>query len=67
MPSRPSFLPVTPPPGGPVPPGSAPLDHQRFREDPHGLYRELRREHGPVVPVLLEGEIRRPRLPPGGP
>src|SRR5262249_48597960 len=29
----------------------------RFRERPADLYRQMRREHGPVVPILLEGGI----------
>lgn len=29
----------------------------RFQQDPTQLYRELRAEHGPVAPVLLEGDV----------
>jgi cytochrome P450 len=29
----------------------------RYQEDPAGLYEELRTQHGPVVRVLLEGDI----------
>jgi cytochrome P450 len=29
----------------------------RYTEDPAGLYAEIRRKHGPVAPVLLEGDI----------
>ena len=34
--------------------GAVPLYGQRFAEDTEALYREMRRDHGPVVPVLLE-------------
>lgn len=45
----------TPGPG----PGSGPvaLTGARFHGDPAALYRELRREHGEVVPVLLDGDV----------
>lgn len=29
----------------------------RYTEDPAGLYAEIRQKHGPVAPVLLEGDI----------
>ncbi|WP_304450707.1 cytochrome P450 [Nocardiopsis sp. YSL2] len=29
----------------------------RFQTDPTGLYREMRAQHGPVVPVLMEGDV----------
>ncbi|HEY0538468.1 MAG TPA: cytochrome P450 [Actinoallomurus sp.] len=35
--------------------GAVPLYGQRFTEDTEELFREMRRDHGPVVPVLLEG------------
>ncbi|MGW5674594.1 cytochrome P450 [Streptomyces sp. NPDC003860] len=35
--------------------GAVPLSGPRFHTDPHQLYREMRREHGPVVPVELPG------------
>jgi cytochrome P450 len=38
-------------------PDAVPLYGPRYQEDPTGLYRELRRTHGPVVPVLLEGDV----------
>ncbi|MEU9793320.1 cytochrome P450 [Streptomyces sparsogenes] len=53
----------TPPPedpsaaGWPEQPDAVPLDPERLRRDPDELYRQLRRDHGPVVPVLLEGGI----------
>ncbi|MEV6107879.1 cytochrome P450 [Streptomyces sp. NPDC051940] len=36
-------------------PGAVPLSGPRFHTDPQRLYREVRREHGPVVPVDLGG------------
>jgi cytochrome P450 len=29
----------------------------RFHNDPAAVYREIRRKHGPVAPVLLEGDV----------
>lgn len=34
-----------------------PLTGSRFLTEPTQLYREMRREHGPVVPVLLDGDV----------
>ncbi|MFC9735758.1 cytochrome P450 [Streptomyces roseolus] len=34
-----------------------PLSGPRFQTDPAALYREMRRDHGPVVPVLLDGGV----------
>lgn len=34
-----------------------PLSGPRFHTDPTQLYAEMRRRHGPVVPVLLPGEV----------
>ncbi|HUR02664.1 MAG TPA: cytochrome P450 [Nonomuraea sp.] len=34
-----------------------PMYGPRFHQDPDRLYREMRKLHGPVVPVLLEGDI----------
>ncbi|MBO3673650.1 cytochrome P450 [Streptomyces sp. NEAU-YJ-81] len=56
-PPEPVFRSAPAPPDGVVPTGSLPLDYQRFRDEPLDLYRELRRDHGPVVPVLLDGKI----------
>lgn len=36
----------------------AALTGPRFETDPAGLYRELRERHGPVAPVVLEGDVR---------
>ncbi|MEW5654232.1 cytochrome P450 [Streptomyces cinereoruber] len=33
------------------------LSGPRFQTDPIALYRELRRDHGPVVPVVLDGDV----------
>lgn len=38
-------------------PAPVPLFGARFRGEPASLYRELRREHGEVVPVLLDGDV----------
>ncbi|MFD5384062.1 cytochrome P450 [Streptomyces sp. NPDC127074] len=56
-PPGPVFRSAPAPSDGVVPAGSVPLDYQRFRDEPLDLYRELRRDHGPVVPVLLDGTI----------
>ncbi|WP_406138885.1 cytochrome P450 [Streptomyces sp. NBC_01089] len=34
-----------------------PLSGPRFQTEPTQLYREMRRAHGPVAPVLLDGDI----------
>jgi cytochrome P450 len=36
---------------------AVPLSGPRFHTDPHHLYGEMRRDHGPVVPVELPGGI----------
>ncbi|GAA4799124.1 cytochrome P450 [Streptomyces ziwulingensis] len=36
---------------------AVPLGGPRFQTDPAGLYREMRRDHGPVTPVLLDGDV----------
>jgi cytochrome P450 len=36
---------------------AVPLYGERYRDDPAGLYARIREEHGPVAPVLLEGDI----------
>ncbi|GAB3987104.1 cytochrome P450 [Actinoallomurus acanthiterrae] len=38
-------------------PDAVPLYGPRYQENPAELFRELRRTHGPVVPVLLEGDV----------
>lgn len=48
-----------PPPQCPAHAGgdAVPLSGLRFHTDPAGHYREMRAEHGPVVPVLLPGDV----------
>ncbi|MFF9019438.1 cytochrome P450 [Streptomyces eurythermus] len=38
-------------------PDAVPLSGPRFQTEPARLYREMRRDHGSVVPVLLDGDI----------
>ncbi|MFI5972384.1 cytochrome P450 [Streptomyces sp. NPDC051452] len=38
-------------------PDAVPLSGPRFQTEPARLYREMRRDHGAVVPVLLDGDI----------
>lgn len=38
-------------------PDAVPLTGPRFQADPNQLYREMRRRHGPVVPVTLPGDV----------
>jgi cytochrome P450 len=38
-------------------PAAVPLYGPRYREKPAEIFRELGRTHGPVVPVLLEGDV----------
>ncbi|MFI5776579.1 cytochrome P450 [Nocardia sp. NPDC051570] len=44
-------------PGRPGHPAIVPLSGPRFHTDPQQLYREMRREHGPVVAVELPGGV----------
>ncbi|CAM5527549.1 Cytochrome P450 OS=Streptomyces alboniger OX=132473 GN=CP975_15435 PE=3 SV=1 [Streptomyces alboniger] len=37
--------------------GPVPLWGPRYATDPTRLYREMRRDHGPVAPVLLDGDV----------
>jgi cytochrome P450 len=50
---------AAPPPQCPAHAGdnAVPLGGPRFHTDPAGHYREMRAEHGPVVPVLLPGDV----------
>lgn len=43
--------------GCPVNQGSVPLHGPKFQQTPADLYRDMRRKHGPVAPVVLEGGI----------
>ncbi|MFD6344434.1 cytochrome P450 [Streptomyces roseolus] len=45
---------AAPPPGCPA---AVPLSGPGFHTDPQALYRSMRREHGPVVPVELPGGL----------
>ncbi|MEU6669682.1 cytochrome P450 [Streptomyces sp. NPDC046727] len=38
-------------------PDAVPLGGPRFQTEPARLYREMRRDHGSVVPVLLDGDV----------
>ncbi|MFJ7067647.1 cytochrome P450 [Streptomyces sp. NPDC101115] len=54
---------ILPPPGCPAHVGTGPGGRTRLHgpvaeTDPMGLYEELRAAHGPVAPVLLEGDVR---------
>ncbi|MEV7871590.1 cytochrome P450 [Streptomyces sp. NPDC088124] len=54
---------TAPPPGCPAHRGdggrgsAVPLSGPRFQTEPSSLYREMRRDHGAVAPVLLDGGI----------
>lgn len=48
---------ATPPPGCPAHQGARSLSGPGFQTNPFGVYGEMRREHGPVAPVLLDGDI----------
>ncbi|MEV5981945.1 cytochrome P450 [Streptomyces sp. NPDC052114] len=43
--------------GAAAAPGPVPLSGPRFAAEPAVLYREMRRDHGPVAPVLLDGDV----------
>ncbi|MFL4902648.1 cytochrome P450 [Streptomyces sp. MMS24-I2-30] len=47
----------TPPPGCPAHQGAVPLAGLEYQQAPSQLYRSLRREHGAVAPVLLDGDV----------
>ncbi|MFB7506597.1 cytochrome P450 [Streptomyces broussonetiae] len=38
-------------------PDAVPIGGPRFQTEPARLYREMRRDHGAVVPVLLDGDV----------
>ncbi|MER7936146.1 cytochrome P450 [Streptomyces sp. NPDC093272] len=46
-----------PPPGCPAHGSAVQLAGLQYQQTPSQLYRSLRREHGPVAPVLLDGDI----------
>ncbi|SIO91379.1 cytochrome P450 [Nocardiopsis sp. JB363] len=43
--------------GCPITRGRVPLHGPEFQSDPAGLYRAMRAEYGPVVPVTMEGDV----------
>ncbi|WP_081238975.1 cytochrome P450 [Streptomyces viridosporus] len=45
------------PPGCPAPTDAVRLAGLEYQRTPSQLYRALRREHGPVAPVLLDGDV----------
>ena len=45
------------PPGCPAPADAVRLAGLEYQRTPAQLYRALRREHGPVAPVLLDGDV----------
>ncbi|MEU6390964.1 cytochrome P450 [Streptomyces sp. NPDC046939] len=45
------------PPECPAHAGAIPLSGLEYQQTPSQLYRALRREHGPVAPVLLDGDV----------
>ncbi|KAA0931827.1 MULTISPECIES: cytochrome P450 [Streptomyces] len=47
----------TPPPGCPAHASAVQLGGLEYQQTPSQLYRTLRREHGAVAPVLLDGDI----------
>ncbi|MFE5028673.1 cytochrome P450 [Streptomyces sp. NPDC056656] len=48
---------ATPPPGCPAHCGAVALSGLEYQQTPSELYRSLRREHGAIAPVLLDGDI----------
>ncbi|MEU5282656.1 cytochrome P450 [Streptomyces sp. NPDC020755] len=48
---------MTPVSGCPVTHGSVPLSGPRFQSDPVQLYRDMRRDHGAIAPVVLDGSV----------
>ncbi|MFE2987531.1 cytochrome P450 [Streptomyces sp. NPDC059262] len=48
---------ATPPPGCPARSGAVALSGLEYQQSPSELYRSLRREHGAIAPVLLDGDI----------
>jgi cytochrome P450 len=48
---------TAPPAGCPAHAGAMPLYGPRFQQEPAQVYREMRRQHGPVVPIVLEGDV----------
>ncbi|MER6210927.1 cytochrome P450 [Streptomyces sp. NPDC001642] len=55
--SDPTGSPSAPPPGCPAHGSAVHLGGLEYQQTPSQLYRSLRREHGPVAPVLLDNDI----------
>jgi cytochrome P450 len=58
--TEPTPAPAAEPPAGrpaPAPAGAFPLYGPRFQTEPAEMYREMRRRHGAVAPVLLDGDV----------
>ncbi|GGZ55433.1 cytochrome P450 [Streptomyces inusitatus] len=47
----------TPPPGCPAHQGAVPLSGLEYQQSPSELYRTMRREHGAVAPIVLDGNV----------
>lgn len=54
-PAEPAVAAPSPPPGCPAHAGDVPLWGPGFQTEPQVVYRAMRRDHGPVVPVELPG------------
>ncbi|MEV7074413.1 cytochrome P450 [Streptomyces sp. NPDC091972] len=48
---------ATPPPGCPAHDAAVHLSGLEYQQTPSQMYRSMRREHGPVAPVLLDNDI----------
>ncbi|WUT40067.1 cytochrome P450 [Streptomyces sp. NBC_00690] len=48
---------MAPPPGCPAHGGAMRLSGLEYQQTPSELYRAMRREYGPVAPILLDGDI----------
>ncbi|MFE5857461.1 cytochrome P450 [Streptomyces sp. NPDC056500] len=53
----PSGAAMAPPPGCPAHGGAMRLSGLEYQQTPSELYRAMRREYGPVAPILLDGDI----------
>ena len=48
---------AAPPAGCPAHPDAVPLSGPQYQQTPGELYREMRRQHGPVIPITLDGGV----------
>ena len=48
---------AAPPAGCPAHPDAVPLSAPQYQQTPGELYREMRRQHGPVIPITLDGGV----------